>query len=374
MKINHLFRPAFLSVSISLIALFIILLSAPQRLGAAESGDDGGSYLATVDIALIFALHPDMQYYDQNVGLFIKPPRQAAGYQDFLTVIKNRSKDFTQGAEANAPEIKRLKFEIETLKKEIEKLDSLKASEIEAVNQKFAAAGEGEKNNDTGAKNEEMKAIDNKFKTELDNKNKKLSELLDSFEKIQRSLLKIYYLTPEETAKKFEEINAEIRQAILKEAKENGVKSIINLNLLMPKSEKAAQPQYKSIEDRAAFNSTLEGIAASGPDYTKILGALRTFEGAVTKDLVSTRNPEFSESEYLNMLRKMQKDQELEMASNSFFTKEYIMRLAPVKKITASPIVYGGTDLTRGALIKTLTSKGISKEKAGALCDAVLNN
>lgn len=377
MKSYCRFRPAVAFLSVLSLTVMIALFSQSAPLGAApEDGDGpaGGAYLATVDLAVLFALHPQMQYYDQKAGLFIKPPKLASNYQEFLNVIKNRSKDFARDSEANAPEIKRLKFEIETLKAEIEKLETLKAGETAAITQKYDAMSEDEKNKNASARAEELNAVEKKFKADLDAKKQKHSDLLDAFEKIQRSLLKVYYLSPEETAKKFDEINGEIRRAVLKEAKKNGARSIINLNLMAPRPEKASAPAARTSDEKAAFGSMLESLAASGPDYTKILGALKTFEGGVTKDLVSTRNPEFSETEYVSMLKKMQRDQEMEMASSSFFTKDYIMRLAPVKKIASSPIIYGGTDLTRGAAIEILTANGVSKEKAAALCDAVLNN
>lgn len=377
--------------SISAIILAFLLLSfilpclnnacaQAKAEGAAtnEALDGEEAFLATADIAMIYALHPAMQFYDQKVGLFIKPPKPGTTHAEFQTIIKNRQKDFIQGAEGNASEIKRLQGEIEILSKEIKKLDALKADEMGAMNQRFdlqlkSAANEEDRIKIQASKAAEYNKIEAKFKTELETRNKKMAGLLDSFEKIQKSLLKIYYLSAEETAKKFDEINTEIKEAILKAASKNKVSSVVNLNLLMPKPEITLQPA-KTIEEKTRFNSFVEDLLKSGPSYTKILGSLRTFETSVTPEVVKSRTPEFNETEYLKMLQKLQKDQEIEMASQNFYTRDFIMRLSPIKKLTANPIVYGGKDLTREAVEIILEKNGVAKDKVKNICDAVFNN
>ncbi len=343
-----------------------------------ETGAGEEAFLATADIAMIYALHPAMQFYDQKVGMFIKPPKPGTTHAEFQTIIKNRQKDFIQGAEGNASEIKRLQGEIEILSKEIKKLDALKADEMGAMNQRFdlqlkSAPSEEERIKIQTSRAVEYNKIEAKFKTELETRNKKLAGLLDSFENIQKSLLKIYYLSAEETTKKFEEINAEIKDAILKAAAKNKVSSVVNLNHLMPKQEKTVQAE-KTIEEKTRFNSFVEDLLKSGPSYTKILGSLRTFETSVTPEVVKSRTPEFNETEYLKMLQKLQKDQETEMASQNFYTRDFIMRLKPIKKLTANPIVYGGKDLTREAVEVILEKNGIAKDKVKNICDAVFIN
>ncbi|OQA75902.1 MAG: hypothetical protein BWY32_03185 [bacterium ADurb.Bin243] len=352
--------------------------SKAEGAAANETAAGEEAFLATADIAMIYALHPAMQFYDQKVGLFIKPPKPGTTHDEFQTIIKNRQKDFIQGAEGNASEIKRLKGEIEILSKEINKLDSLKNDEMGAMNQRFelqlkSAASEEDRFKIQASKALEYNKIEAKFKTELETRNKKMAGLLDSFEKIQKSLLKIYYLSAEETSKKFDEINAEIKDAILKAAAKNKVSSVVNLNLLMPKQEKTIQPE-KTIEEKTRFNSFVEDLLKSGPSYTKILGSLRTFETSVTPEVVKTRTPEINETEYLKMLQKLQKDQETEMASQNFYTRDFIMRLKPIKKLTANPIVYGGADLTREAVEIILEKNGVAKDKVKNICDAVFNN
>lgn len=379
MKKNHGFFHA------GVFLLFIVALftgvpvpcgAQPSHGAAAEAGvsANAGAFIAAVDISVVYALHPLMQYFDQSTGYFIKPPKHTVSHQEFLNIIKTRSNDFKQSAEGNSSEIKRLKTEIETLAKEIEKLENYKVTEAGSVNEKYdALLKSAEPAQQAGLNTQragELDKIEKKFAGDIGEKNKKLSALLDSQEKLQRSLLKSYYLSPEETAKKFEEINAEIGEAIKAAAKKNGAKAVINLNLLMPaKPEKSAAE--KNIEDKTKISSNLEYLIANGPDYSKILGALRTFEAGMSKELINTRDKQYSESEYIKMLQKMQKDQELESAKNSFFTKEYISGLKPVRKFTSNPIVYGGVDITEAVIVPLMIKHGLPAEKAKALYEAV---
>ncbi len=377
MKKNY----GFLRVIIVLLSV-VILTAGWAGTGSAQSAkaanapaeDGGGAFIAAVDISIVYALHPLMQYFDQNTGYFIKPPKQAVSHQEFLNIIKTRSGDFKQSAEGNSSEIKRLKTEIETLVKEIEKLENYKITEAGVVNEKYdALLKSAEPAQQTALSTQragELDKVEKKFAGDIGDKNKKLSALLDSQEKLQRSMLKSYYLSPEETAKKFEEINAEIGEAIKAAAKKNDVKAVINLNLLMPaKSEKFMDE--KNIEDKTKINSTLEYLISNGPDYSKILGALRTFESGMSKEIISTRDKQYSESEYIKMLQKMQKDQEIESAKNSFFTREYISGLKPVRKFASNPIVYGGVDITEAVIVPLMIKHGVPAEKAKALYRAV---
>lgn len=375
----------FLRVIVVLLSVVILSAvwadtgGAQSTKGANASVEDGAvadAFIAAVDISIVYALHPLMQYFDQNTGYFIKPPKQVVSHQEFLNIIKTRSSDFKQNAEGNSSEIKRLKTEIETLVKEIEKLENYKITETGVINEKYDAliksVEPAQQNALSTQRAGELDKVEKKFNGDIGDKNKKLSALLDSQEKLQRSMLKSYYLSPEETAKKFEEINAEIGEAIKTAAKKNGVKAVINLNLLM-----SAKPEKfmaeKNIEDKTKINSTLEYLIANGPNYSKILGALRTFEAGMSKEIISTRDKQYSESEYIKMLQKMQKDQEIESAKNSFFTKEYISGLKPIRKFASNPIVYGGVDITEAVIVPLMVKHGVPAEKARALYEAVTN-
>ncbi len=331
-------------------------------------------FLATVDISLIYALHPVMQYFDQSTRLFIKPPKNTVNSQELLNIIKTRANEFKQSAERNSAEIKRLKSEIDVLNKEIEKIESYRIAELDAVNDKYdALAKDPQASAEAGNESQrasELERIGKKYNGDINEKNKKLSGLLDSYEAICRSMLKTYYLTAEETEKKFIEINSEVNEAIESAAKKYGAKAIINLGLFIPlKAENDFAA--KTIQEKTKINAELEYLISNGPDYSKILGALRTFEAGFSKDLVNTRNMQYSETEYIKMLRKMQKDQDIEAVKNSFFTREYIKTLPQVRKLTANPIVYGGVDITRAAAVAVMVKNGMAEEKAAALYETV---
>ncbi|HNY10812.1 MAG TPA: hypothetical protein PKK26_04385 [Candidatus Wallbacteria bacterium] len=372
-----------------LILISIILLATPFNFCRAEpdpeepnavakANEKGDAYIATIDIAAVYALHPMMQYYDEKVGLFIKPPKKETTYDDFLKITQARNNDFKKLFEGQASEIKRMKGEIDVLKTEMKRLEYQKAVESAPINETFEAEiSKAAKNEDKKKliieRNNLLGSIQTKYDIEIEKKSKTLSGLLDSYEKIQRSLLKVYYLTPEETAKKFEEITLEIKETIKLAAKKKGVKAVVNSNYFSGKPEKKKTVE-KSVEEKTRANSDLEELLKNGPDYSKALGILRTLESGMAKDVVKTRNPEYNETEYVKMLQKMNKDREKEDISKNYHSKDYIAHLDQLIETTLSPVFYGDTDLTWLTVISIMVKNGISKEKAETISEVILDS
>ncbi len=343
-----------------------------------ESDESGDAIIGTIDIAAVYALHPMMQFYDQKLGLFIKAPKQGTAYDDFLKITQTRRDEFKKLFEGQASEIKRLKEEVDVLKKEVKKLDVQKVIEAAPINEDFdariqKAVDEDAKKKLLAQRTAELVKVDKKFNTEIEAKNKKINDLLDSYQKIQRSLLKIYYLTPEETAKKFEEITTEIKDTIKLAANKKGLKAVVNLNTVSGRDDKKKQPET-TIAEKEKVSSDLSDILANGPDYTKAMSALRTFESGLSKDLLKTKNPEFNETEYVKMLQQMSKDREKEAVSAAYLSKDYIMNLDQLVSATTAPIVYGNTDLTWLTVIAIMVKNGIPKEKAETISEVILNS
>ena len=349
-----------------------------EQSAVAKADEKTDAYIATIDIAAVYALHPMMQYFDEKVGLFIKPPKQETTYDDFLKIAQSRNNDYKKSFEGQASEIKRLKGEIDILKNEIKKLEYQKSVEASPINDTFEteitkAATDADKKKLIIQRNNLLGGVETKYNIEIDKKNKTLSGFLDSYEKIQRSLLKVYYLTPEETAKKFEEITSEIKDTIKFAAKKKGCKAVVNTTYFSGKTEKK-KPVEKSVEEKTRANADLEELLKNGPDYSKALGILRTLESGMAPDVVKTRNPEFNETEYMKMLQKMNKDREKEDILKNYHSKDYMNRLDQLIETTSMPVFYGGTDLTWLTVISLMVKNGIAKEKAEIISEVILNS
>lgn len=349
----------------------------PKDESAKESpAESDESFIATVDMATVFALHPLMQYFDQKVGLFIKPPKPGTTHQEFLAMIAARKADFQKSMEGNASEINRLKTEIDNLKKEVVRLNVQKYNESAAVDSKYDpqlqnTTDEVERKNISTQISSELLKISKKFDSEIAAKTKKIGDLLDSYEKIQRSLLKLYYLTPEETAKMFEAISGEIKETIKIAARKNGIRAVINVNVATPPREGGQTPPEKSIDEKTEQTADLDNLLKNGPDYTKSLNTLMAYSEGLSKDVIKTRNPQMSEKEYVEMHQKMGLAREKENAESSFFSKEQIMKLKQVKEFASTPVIYGGTDLTWFTVITIMVKNGVPKEKAEAISDVI---
>ncbi len=369
-----IFLAAFVMVSVFSAGYSgVNLFGISERATASASEEEAEEiFLGTVDVAAIYAFHPMMQYYDPKVDLFIKLPAKNTTYDDFLTVTQNRRNEFQKAADANSSEIKRLKGEMDVLNQEIQRLGADKAAEAMPVNEKFdkqiqSAGSEDAKRNLLALRTEELNKIEAKFDGVLQNKNKKMSDLLDSYEKIQRSLLKIYYLTPEETAEKFEEINNEIKEEVKIAAKKNGVKAVINFSLAVSEFQNE-RPGDKSLEEKKKINSELEELLSGGPDYSKAMNLLNTFDA---KSLKNSDDETMKAPEHVKFLKQLSADNEKKNASKLFFSKKYLMRLKPIASVTSTPFIYGGTDLTWFTLISIMVRNGVPKEKAEAASEVI---
>ena len=342
--------------------------------GAAEKNETEEIILGTVDIAALYAFHPLMQYYDQRVDLFIKLPPKNITYQDFFTLTQNRQSEFQKIAADNSSEIKRIKDELALLRQDIQKLDSGKAIEAAPVNEKFdkriqSAASEDERKKLLMQRTAELEKIEVKFETDLLNKNKKMSELLDSYEKIQRSLLKIYYLTPEETAAKFEDIDNEIKEAVKIAAKKKGVKAVMNFSLPLPEEQNDGVDE-KSLKEKNKINSDLENLLAAGPDYSKAFSILKTSDD---KSVENSGDESLKKPDHVKFLSELAAGNDREDAMKIYTSKRYFTKLKAAARMASRSFIYGGTDLTRLALIIIMAKGGISKEKAEAASEVMLN-
>lgn len=335
--------------------------------------DNDNDIVATIDLMTIYAFHPAMQYYDQNMDLFIRQPAPGTKYEDFMAVTQSRRKEFQDAFERSAPEIKSAKGEIDVLKKEIERLDVQKRTEASDVSGKFdariaGAAKEDEKKALLAQRTQELSDVGKKFDADIALKNKNLAEKTKAYEKTLSDLLKIYYLTPEETAKKFDEINDEIVEVVKYAAKKNGIKAVMNYSRLTPE-EAAAAPAANVREEKSPSGPQLEDVLANGPDYSKAFNQLKTFDENLFKndDDESMRNPE-----HVKFLKELSAANEKENASKLYFSKRFLASLKPIGRLTAVPFIYGGADLTWYTLICIMVKNGIPKEKAEAASEVIL--
>ncbi|HBC74920.1 MAG: hypothetical protein A2008_10015 [Candidatus Wallbacteria bacterium GWC2_49_35] len=310
------------------------------------AGDPEEAAVATVDIATVYALHPAMIYFDPVLNLFIKPAPKGVTPDDFMKLTTERRDEYKKSEAARAAEIQRVKNEIDSVKEEIKAHEIKKITECAPVNEKFDpliqnATSEAEVKKYLVERTAALKGVEVKYDLEIKNKNKKLSDALDKYQKIQMSLLSSFYLTAEETAAKFEEINADIKDAVKIAAKKNKAIAVVNFNLDNYKDRnKTSGEDTQSLEAKEKVNSELESLLKQGPDYSPLLDSLKTYEAGASAKAGQALKRRFALT-----------PNESDMASRPFIAK--------------------GKDLTWFTVITLMVKNGVPKEKAEAISEVL---
>jgi hypothetical protein len=325
---------------------FSCATAAAQQKNTAAAGDIINEMpVATIDIATVYALHPAMVYYDSELNLFIRPPETPATPEIFSDIMNKRRDEFQKNTNAKAGELKKIKDEIEALKEEVKSIGHKKILDAQPVNEKFDAqiqnaTNEGELKKLLVQRTEALKLIEASGEIEIKSKKAKISTLLDSYEQQQMSLLQTYYLSADETAKKFEEISKDIKEAVMIAAKKNNVKAVVNYNLAADKGA-GDQNTEKSVSEKTENNRQLEELLEKGPDYSGVLKSAKLYDSP-------------------------------KEAGAGLKIKNHINKIEQIKEFTASPFIGGkGKDLTWFTVITVMVKNGIPKEKAESISEVI---
>ena len=342
--------------ALTFVIVCISILSGATTAAAAES-----SLFATADIALLYTAHPEMAYYDPAAGLFIKPFKPAGKNEDLSTMIAARRAQFKSAYENSSRELNDLVSDIKSLNEEIKTINKRMAHELKPAAEKYDAligseADELVKSELLFKKNKELKAIEAKYNIELGAANAKLSDAIASYDKLNLSLLKIYYLSPEETAKKFDVINREIMDAIKSAAEKNGVRAVVNLNLFSTDAQKTSTAEV-SVSEKLARILEFEDIMNTDPDYSKISNAINIFN----EDSLKNEDESITNPAHLEILRGLYKQNYSQFASDLLSSKDLVRKVPKVKEFISQPVIFGGFDITGQAVKELLKINGTVK-------------
>lgn len=334
---------------------------AQRASGAAPAAASENSGFATADIALLYAAHPEMAFYDPAAGLFIKPLKPSEKKEDLPALIAARRAQFKSAYENSSRELNDLVSVIKSLNEEIKTINKRMAHELKPAAEKYdaligAEADELVKNELLFKKNKEIKAIEAKYNLETAAANAKLSDAAASYDKLNLSLLKIYYLSPEETSKKFETINGEIISAVKAAAKKNGVRAVINYNLFSSEVKKASAAEA-AVSKKLSRILELENILDNDPDYSKISNAINIFN----EDSLKNEDESISNPAHLELLRSLYKQKYSQFASDLLSSKDLVRKVPEVKEFISQPIIFGGFDITGQAVKELLIINGAVK-------------
>lgn len=317
-------------------------------------------FLASIDLTLLYRSHPLMAYYDPAVSLFIKSSKDDKQYDSFSNLIAARKNQFKDAYDRNKSEITNLASDIKYLESEIDRINKLidfKSQQIVSKYEQFIknAPDSLSLKEVLFQKNKELKAVENYHCRELKERTDKLAATLDSFEKIRLSLIKIYYLTPAETAKMFEKINNDVALAVCSAAEKKGVEAVLNSALF---DRPALEPEnFSGIADddkKSERINRLDRIMEEGPDCSKIFASLRSFdENELKNEDATVNNPA-----HIEKLRLLHKQGLYDFAADLYRSSSGIKKIEPIRGFITQPIVYGGVDISGQAVEELLKING----------------
>lgn len=356
MKIDRL---AFISVFI--LCIFILcpsdalICSAGEQPASPASPAKAEPFIGTVDVAAIYALHPLMQYYNHELGLFLKPFKsEDLSYEKLLSLIEARNKEYAAARDAASSEMKRLKAEYDETVRQISKAESVCVFESSALNEKLlqetaAAKSDSEKNEISRKCRLKTLEIQKKMEADTAPLKSKLADITAASDKVYNSLLDVQYLGREKSDKMLSDINAEIREAIAYAAQKTGVRAVMNAgysDLRKPEYMEVSAPPPAAVQTPKPRD--VDGIVH---DYNPILNLLRNFEYKPD----SVHNPKNIRNIFMN--------------STFIPILEARGKMTRIKGVINEPFLYGSTDLTPMVIIYLMAKNGISREKAELLLE-----
>lgn len=356
---------------------FYILSFLPLLSGAAaalENDNADQQSIIGVKIALIYSMHPLMQYYDPQLHLFIKPI-DAQNAAEFSRQLNMRKALFEESKKAALPQVEKLKNKIMSLSAELKKIENEKSEEIYKLSENVSRAI-ASKNKTAGDKISLDKIHETRKK--YDSKTSEIRGQIDDAGKLiyktQLDSLKFHYLSPEESAALMNKIDSEIISAVtavaamkkacmaanITSAELSGILTGNSAVQLLQTSEnaieeKGATAEFTKTKFEAYKPASVKILSDRAPDYSKAMFF-------------------FSSDAYFNDEEKNKAHlgeviNKIDLMSASSQLASVIEKPDFVKKL--SPRYFKGEDLTAAVIIYILKNYGFDKRQAEDFFNAV---
>ena len=382
LKISGIFQPGVKSIKLLAAgAALVFLFSAPliTCAAAAETPAAGSEACVSVDIDMVYALHPLMQYYDPGLNLFIRPP-DAGTDDEFSKEIRKRNAAFESAKVKYAPEIDKLKSTITALGSDLKKLENEKADEISKASENLGRMLSADKNNKTGNKSgggidfDKIYEIGKIYDAKIDKIRKQLKEAETEYAGAHIKSMGAHYLNAEESSELMKKIDSEITAAA------SAVAAVKKAGLIVNRGSaeliKDRNPGDEKKEDAAAVESSEISIfmkngfnvfagragiitpAGEAPDYSKAMFFYRSEAYRLEDDEAGNGANSFKTIAG-----------RIKLNENSLRMNNFVKKPDFVKEIGRD--LFEGVDITPAVIIYILRDHGFSKEQAEDIFKAV---
>ncbi len=381
-KITGIITPCVNSIKLLAACAAVVFLFSTPPIAFAAASDTGAGNVETcvsVDINMVYALHPLMQYYDPGLNLFIRPP-DAKTEEEFSGEVRKRNAAFELSKEKYAAEIEKLKSKLTALGSELKKLENEKADEISKASENLAGTLSSAKNNKTGEKSgsgiafDKIYGIGKTYDLKIAKIQKQLKETEIEYAGAHIKSMGAHYLNAEESAELMKKIDSEIAAAATAVASAKKAGLIVNRGFA------------KLIKDRNSGGEIKDNAAAADSSEINIFikGGFKSFIAGAGIMTPSGEAPDYSKARFFYRSDAYRlEDDEVNNGADSFKTiagrikinENYLRMNNAVKKPDSvkeiGPELLEGADITPAVIIYILRDHGFSKEQAEDIFKAV---
>ncbi|HNY10818.1 MAG TPA: hypothetical protein PKK26_04415 [Candidatus Wallbacteria bacterium] len=335
-------------------ALLTLSLLLPAVSTGAERKKNSGARelrIGFVDLSILMAFHPLMQYYSIDYDIFIKPLKKGLNKQELLNEVAERQQKNKNFNETSGGELKNLQQELGSIEAEITKLRVGVSREQDVINREYTEEytglqSEAEKKTRTQKYRNALSDIDSRYYSAKKKYDDRKAQINDRVSEISHSNHKIDYLDKKAGLEILNEIAVEINTALKDVAAENQIDVVLNSSAIHPFTPpKDIKPENYMREDPYSPNAAIAEVYSGKLfENTDGLEAGKNTDG-ISENCkeVYTKRGAFVES----IMRKG-----IAMYSNRMFA-------------------HGGEDLTIKVLEKILRSYSVPQAKMDIMTKAI---
>ncbi len=272
-------------------ALLTISLLLPSASPAAENKKNAGASelkIGFVDLSILLAFHPLMQYYSVDSDAFIKPLKKGLSKQELLDEAAGRQQKHKIFAETSGGELKKLQQELDSVENEINRLRVGVSREQDVINRNYteeytALPNEADRKARTQKYQKALSDIDIRYYGAKKKYDDRKAQINERFNEISRSNREVDYLDKKAGLEFLNEIAEEINASLKEVAEENRVSVVLNSAVISG----FTPPEDLRHENHMVEDPYLPGAAIPDVKYGDLFEAPAGAEASKNADTIS---------------------------------------------------------------------------------------
>jgi len=223
----------------ALLSLSLLLPAASAASEKIHKNTADGFNIGFVDLSILLAFHPLMQFYSIDDGVFIKPFKKGLAKKELLKEAAGRAEKRKTALETGGRELKKLQAELDSIEAEIKSSRAGMSREQDDLNRKYTAGytavqSETERAVLTREYHKALSDVDAGYRDAQKKSDEKKKSVRERISEISGGARGADYLDGKASRELLNKISAEIEDALKETADEAGVGVILNSAAVSP--------------------------------------------------------------------------------------------------------------------------------------------